>query len=142
MSESVEAKKRRLEFLKNERQQKYSELQQLGELGKTQSLSAILHSLTGDGSTSLLHQQQNINRINDINSQIRRLDFEINSLEEEIGNSKERDDSLTQGYRYEWHHEEMPKEGTVRHHYCPSCRKDISEFPADIKHCPYCGSKL
>ena len=133
MSESTEQMKRRLEFLVNERKQKYAEIQELGKQGKTTSISGILHALTGDASTSLLHQQQIINRMEDINSQIRRLDFEIDTLKAEISKSE----PLTY---------EQPgfKAGVTfsSRRSCSSCGKDISQFPTDIEHCPYCGSKL
>jgi prefoldin subunit 5 len=118
LSESVETMKKRLEFLVNERQQKAVELQQLGQQAKSAGTSAILAALTGDASTRLLHQQQIIDRMRDISGQIRKLDFEISTLETEI---KEREEKARQ---------------------CPSCRKDISQFPAEIIHCPFCGSKL
>ena len=118
MSESIEQMKRRLEFLVNERRRKHTEYEELRKQGKTTGISGILHALTGDAQTTLLQQQQIINRMNDINSQVRRLNFEIETLEAEIRKSEE-------GKRN-----------------CSSCGKDISRFPTDIEHCPYCGSKL
>ena len=133
MSESVEQMKRRLEFLENERTQKYAEIQELGKQGKTTGISGILHALTGDAQTSILHQQQTINRMKDINSQIRRLDFEIDTLKAEISKSEQSAYERACSLAYE--HERQQRS-------CSSCGKAISQFPKDIEHCPYCGSKL
>ena len=80
MSENTETVRRRLEFLMNERQQKVRELEQISSQVKGVGASGILHSLLGDSTTHQLQMQQIQARIADINSQIRSIDFEINTL--------------------------------------------------------------
>jgi prefoldin subunit 5 len=120
MSESIETLKKRLEFLKNERQIKYNELQELEKSKKRAGTSGILHALAGDAQTSILEIRQTKTRIEDVCGQIRRLDFEISTLETEI----------------------KKKEGDSAQRLCWSCQKNLSQFPTDAVHCPYCGSKL
>jgi flagellar capping protein FliD len=118
--------KKRLEFLRNERQQKQAELERLEQRTNSTGGSALLHAILGDGvETHMLEMQQMKARAEDISSQIRRLDFEIDTLKTDM--RKREADPITQYYRTR---------------QCSSCGKDISQFPADALHCPYCGSKL
>jgi len=130
MSESPEQMKRRLEFLKSERRQNSEEFERLKKQGKWTGIGGILHALSGDGSaaTSNLQAQGIIARLEDINRQNRKLDFEIETLEAEMRKSE-------QGFRVSVGDERMGRS-------CPSCGKIIPLFPTDMKHCPYCGSEL
>ncbi|MGA3193157.1 MAG: SHOCT domain-containing protein [Candidatus Bathyarchaeia archaeon] len=88
MDENMETMKRRLEFLINERQQKQAELEQLAKSSKKTGVSGVLHAMLGDGvETHMLEMQQMKARAADLNSQIRSLDFEINTLRSALSSS-------------------------------------------------------
>jgi hypothetical protein len=70
----------------NERRHKQEELERLAQSKKWTGASGILHGVLGDGvETHMLEMQQNRARAEDIQSQIRQLDFEINALQSAIG---------------------------------------------------------
>jgi len=104
LGESVETMRRRLEFAINEREQKVRELEQIRSQVKGVGVSGVLHSLLGDSQTSQLHLQQMQARVADINSQIRALDFEINTLRSALSSG-----SSTTG------------SSTARRFTCPNC---------------------
>jgi transcription elongation factor Elf1 len=64
----------------NERQQKVREIERLRSQVKSVGASGILHSLLGDSTTHRLEVEQMGSRISDLNSQIRSIDFEIDTL--------------------------------------------------------------
>lgn len=76
----------RLNFLKGERQQKCSEMEQIRKQVKTTGVSGFLHALSGDAQTTILQMQQMNGRLNDIQGEIRKIDFEIQQLQSEIDN--------------------------------------------------------
>ena len=91
MRDSAETKKRRLEFLINEQQQKVREVEQMRSQLKVAGTRSVLRSLLGDSTTSQLKLQQMQNRIDDLYSQIQSNDFEIKTLRSAIATI----DSLT-----------------------------------------------
>ena len=98
MSDSSEATKRRIDFLINERQQKQAEVERLLSGRKITGVSGALHTLLGDSSataTRTLELQQTNERINDLNSQIRALDFEISNLRNTLSSSSSSGSSVT-----------------------------------------------
>lgn len=77
---------RRLRFLISEREQKCAELEQIVKQTKSARTSGILHALTGDAQTTILQMQQMNARAQDIQSEIRKIDFEIQQLQSEMTN--------------------------------------------------------
>jgi transcription elongation factor Elf1/ribosomal protein L40E len=77
---------RRLRFLVSEREQKCAELEQIVKQTKSARTSGILHALTGDAQTTILQMQQMNARAQNIQSEIRKIDFEIQQLQSEIAN--------------------------------------------------------
>jgi len=89
MGESIDAMKKRLEFMKNERQQKQAELERLAKESKSTGTRSFLHAILGDNiATQELELQHMTTRAEDIKSQIRKLDFEIQQLESDLENRK------------------------------------------------------
>ncbi len=119
MGESVETMKKRLEFAMNERQQKVRELEQIRSQVKGVGVSDILHSLLGDSTTAQLQLQQMQARVADINSQIRALDFEINTLRNTLFSSSSKP-----------MHYQIASALTVHRFTCPNCgvSRTISEI--------------
>jgi predicted RNA-binding Zn-ribbon protein involved in translation (DUF1610 family) len=136
MGESAENTKRRIEFLMNEREQRVRELEQIRSQAKGVATSGILHALLGDSTTRQLELQQMNTRINDINSQIRSIDFEINTLRSALpsGSSKPM-------------HYQISDALSVHRFTCPNCGADraISNMAFEkmkkegINTCKVCG---
>jgi transcription elongation factor Elf1/uncharacterized membrane protein len=111
--------RRRLEFAMNERQQKVKELEQIRSQAKGVAVSGILHTLLGDSTTRELQMQQMQARVEDINSQIRALDFEINTLRSALFSSSSKP-----------MHYQIANALTVHRFTCPNCgvSRTISEI--------------
>jgi rRNA maturation endonuclease Nob1 len=124
LSEEIEGKRKRSDFLLSERQQKQAELEQLEEKIRKIEEGTLWKFTRHAGAISLkLHEMKS--RAEDIKSQIRSLSFEIGNLEADIRKGLE-------------HSEESKR----MKRFCISCGKDISQLPTDAKFCPFCGSKL
>jgi hypothetical protein len=119
LGESVETMRKRPEFAMNERQQKVKELEQILSQVKGVGVSGVLHSLLGDSTTHLLQLQQMQARIADINSQIRSLDFEIDTLRSGLSSSFSKP-----------MHYQIAGALTVHRFTCPNCgvSRSISEM--------------
>ncbi len=87
---SQESKKRRLQYLYNEHQLKLEEYNHLRKSIDSTAKSGILHAILGDSQTSGLALQQLNARLNDVVSDLHRLDFDIDELESQLNeNSNE-----------------------------------------------------
>lgn len=120
----------RLKFLVNERQQKYAELQQLFKDSKSTSVSGILHILTGDGQTSLLNSQQQKNRIDNKNNEIRKIDFEIQQLRthqtQELAMLAKKTTTVTQVSQEKMFCQYCGAQNETDAVYCKKCGKKIA----------------
>jgi hypothetical protein len=112
---------RRLRFLLSEREQKGAEMEQIRKQVKTTGVSGFL---SGDAQTTILQMQQMNGRLNDIQGEIRKIDFEIQQLQSEIDNKGTQNTQTANEEKVFCRYCGIPNEADAV--FCKKCGKKIA----------------